>query len=83
MTAAIRGVQDQQRGRGRKLWTVKQTLALSVAQLAEAARKSAPATEDDVSITQGGRRLTSRTEVLEFLAQVDAQRGERRDAVSP
>jgi hypothetical protein len=55
---------------------------LSAAQLAEAARMTPPATEDDVSITQDGRRLTSRDAVLEFLAELNARRGERRDAVS-
>lgn len=62
--------------------TMSQALKLTGPQLAEAARMTPPATADDVSITQDGRRLTSRDEVLEFLAELDAQRGESRDAVS-
>lgn len=55
---------------------------LTAEQLADAARTGPPATDDDVSITQDGRRLTSRENVLEFLAELDAQRGDRRDAIS-
>jgi hypothetical protein len=58
---------------------VPRTPTLTASKLARAA--TAPATDDDVSVTQDGRRLASRDDVIEFLEELASARGDR-DAVS-
>jgi hypothetical protein len=47
---------------------------LTAEELAEAVRHAPPPTPDDVTILQDGRRLDSRQAVMEWLAEVEAER---------
>ncbi len=48
-------------------------LSLSGDEFVARVRRAAPATDDDVSLAQDGRRLDSREAVLAWLAEVEAE----------
>jgi hypothetical protein len=47
---------------------------MTLEELAEALRHAPPPTEDDVSILWDGRRLDSKEVVMQWLAELDAER---------
>lgn len=47
---------------------------LTAEELAEALRDAPPATPDDVTTLRDGRRLDSRQAVMEWLAEIEAER---------
>ena len=55
---------------------------MTVEELAEALRHAPPPTEDDVSILWDGRRLDSKEAVMQWLAELDAERAKDAAAAS-
>lgn len=53
---------------------------MTLEELAEALRHAPPPTEEDVSILWDGRRLDSKEAVMQWLAELDAERA--RDAAA-
>jgi hypothetical protein len=51
--------------------------AKSAEEVIERMSRAAPPTPDDVTVLRAGRRLDSREAVMEWLAEVDAQRAEK------